>query len=87
MTGGDITTIRQRLGLTVAEFATLLIVSPATAHRWEACAHHEAAVSGIHKALLVYLRDWNGDTRKLYAHLMIDGSLTALAYVLQDLVP
>ena len=86
MTGGEITTLRQRLGLSIGEFAQLLIVAESTAHRWEARAHHKAAVSGIHQNLLEYLKEWKGDPQVLRRNLLMYGPLTTLAYVLAPLL-
>lgn len=38
MTGGEVRSIRERYGLTVAQFAELIGVSTSTAYRWE---HHD----------------------------------------------
>ncbi len=56
MSGADVRTIRQALGLTASTFATVLGVHPTTVHRWEAAGKNLVIIEGIPWNVLLALR-------------------------------
>jgi len=56
MSGQDVKRIRERLKLSVPQFATILGVHPGTVYRWEAARHEEVSVEGTAKTVLEALR-------------------------------
>jgi transcriptional regulator with XRE-family HTH domain len=61
MTGSEVTGIRERLGLTVAELARILCVNPATVYRWEGAAM--PAIDPLHRQLVLQLYGLSVATR------------------------
>ena len=55
MTGAEIRTLREALGLPVPLFATLFGVNASTVYRWEARDERRAQVEGLSRALLYVL--------------------------------
>ena len=55
ITGEEVRTIRTALGLSVADFATVLSVHPSSVHRWEAARQSSAPIEGVARPLLTAL--------------------------------
>jgi transcriptional regulator with XRE-family HTH domain len=45
--GQDVSRVREALGLSVAEFSTVLGVHPSSVHRWEAAGKTEVPIEGV----------------------------------------
>jgi transcriptional regulator with XRE-family HTH domain len=92
MAGGDIRRIRTALGLSVAQFATVLAVHPTTVGRWESSGTRPVVIEGVAWNVLMALRQRLGDgtdarVAKLgddvAQALLVGGALVALAMLLK----
>lgn len=91
MSGSEIRSIRERLGLSVTQFAAVLGVHASTVHRWEAAGDELVDVDGVAANVLIALRQRVADEaegsakeagRAVVEALLIGGALVALAALL-----
>lgn len=91
--GRDVRAIRERLGLPVTQFATVLGVHPSSVHRWEGSGAKAVPIEGVAWTVLSALRQRvlaEGTSRKAAAakgrevsnELATGGALLALALLL-----
>jgi len=55
ITGEEVRSIRAALGLSVADFATVLSVHPSSVHRWEAAGRQPSPIEGVARPVLTVL--------------------------------
>ncbi len=91
MAGAEIRSIRERLGLSVIQFATVLGVHASTVHRWEAAGSEMVDVDGVAANVLIALRQRVAEEpdssakdagRAVVEALLLGGALVALAALL-----
>ncbi len=92
--GEQVETLRKAMGLSVAQFASVLGVHPSSVHRWEAAGQGPATVDGVAAGVLVAMsqrlqgdrkaRQEAGDLGDAIAKaLLVGGALVGLALLLK----
>ncbi len=95
LAGTKIRSIREALGLTVPQFASVIAVHPGTVHRWEGAGSAEVPVDGVAASVLMSLDmkvkndkaafDAEQVGKQVVQTLLVGGALLALGFLIAQI--